>query len=160
MQVQNQNASQVDLRKFAGQFAAGVAVISTSDSNGKGTGVTMTAVLSLSLNPPLFLVSLANNSNTLDAINESGHFCINFLSDQQAEISNVFATKGEDKLKNVDFTHGLTGSPCIIGAVAMESVKSSSGMWPEIIRYSLVVSSEQRYMAGTHLCITAVNMFR
>src|SRR5690606_23518811 len=102
MQVQNQNASQVDLRTFASQFAAGVAVISTSDSNGKGTGVTMTAVLSLSLNPPLFLVSLANNSNTLYAINESGHFCINFLSDQQAEISNVFASKGEDKLKNVN----------------------------------------------------------
>jgi 3-hydroxy-9,10-secoandrosta-1,3,5(10)-triene-9,17-dione monooxygenase reductase component len=133
MQIENQNASQVDLRKFASQFAAGVAVISTSDSNGKGTGVTMTAVLSLSLTPPLFLVSLANNSNTLSAINESGHFCINFLSDQQAEISNVFASKGEDKLKNVDFTHGLTGSPCIIGAVAHGECEV-----------------QERYVAGDH----------
>ncbi|MEE9926398.1 MAG: flavin reductase family protein [Brucella anthropi] len=118
MQDHNQSQQNVDLRKFAAQFAAGVAVISTVDREGRRTGVTMTAVLSLSLNPPLFLVSLNNGSNTLEAITESGHFCINFLSDRQADVSKVFATKGDDKFKDVDFSSGVTGSPCISGAVA------------------------------------------
>lgn len=69
----------------------------------------------------------------LNSINESGHFCINFFSDQQAEISNVFASKGEDKLKNVDFSHGLTGSPRTIGAVAHEECEV-----------------QERYVAGDH----------
>jgi flavin reductase (DIM6/NTAB) family NADH-FMN oxidoreductase RutF len=118
MQVEAQTLPIVDLRKFAGQFAAGVAVITTADAEGKCTGVTMTAVLSLSLNPPLFLVSLDNNSNTLSAIKANGHFCINFLSEQQARISKIFSSKDENKFRDVEFTTGLTGSPCIAGAVA------------------------------------------
>ncbi|AVH45628.1 flavin reductase family protein [Agrobacterium tumefaciens] len=118
MQDQYETEQTVDLRKFAAQFAAGVAVISTVDGQGRQTGVTMTAVLSLSLNPPLFLVSLDNQSNTLAAITDSGHFCINFLSEEQADISKVFASKSDDKFRNVNISTGCTGSPCIDGAVA------------------------------------------
>lgn len=115
---QGVEAKSVDLRQFASQFAAGVAVITTRDQHGNRTGVTMTAVLSLSLSPPLFLVSLANNSNTLSSIAESGHFCINFLSQDQADISRTFASKGENKFAEVAYSTGVTGSPCIHGAVA------------------------------------------
>ncbi|TGV11300.1 flavin reductase [Mesorhizobium sp. M8A.F.Ca.ET.173.01.1.1] len=118
MQCQTQNSPLVDLRRFASQFAAGVVVVSTGDEEGNFTGVTMTAVLSLSLNPPLFLISLDNNSNTLGAINANGHFCINFLSVQQADVSKTFASKSENKFSGVEFTIGVTGSPCITGAVA------------------------------------------
>jgi flavin reductase (DIM6/NTAB) family NADH-FMN oxidoreductase RutF len=108
----------VDLRRFAGQFPTGVAVITTCDTDGKCTGITMSAVTSLSLDPPLFLICLDNKSQTLNAISSSGHFCINFLSDRQAHISKIFATKGEDKFRDVDYTLGVTGSPLIKGVVA------------------------------------------
>ncbi|WP_409233769.1 flavin reductase family protein [Rhizobium sp. WCS2018Hpa-16] len=81
----------IDLRKFASQFAAGVAVISTVNRSHIPVGVTMTAVLSLSLEPPLFLISLDNNSNTLSAVRESGHFCINFLSDRISMPNSVIS---------------------------------------------------------------------
>ena len=44
-----------DLRTFAGQFATGVAVVTTRSPEGELAGVTINAVTSLSLTPPLFL---------------------------------------------------------------------------------------------------------
>ncbi|WP_460146773.1 flavin reductase family protein [Pseudomonas sp. S2_A02] len=118
MQLDNKKTPEVDLRKFAGQFAAGVSVISTADDEGLCAGITMTAVMSLSLTPPLFLVSLDNNSKTLTAILDNGHFCINFLSKDQSTVSQLFSSKSDDKFDNVSFYKGITGSPCLEGALA------------------------------------------
>lgn len=108
----------VDLRKFAGQFPTGVAVITTTGSDGKLHGITMSAVTSLSLAPPLFLICLNNTSNTLMAIKESGHFGINFLSSGQTDVCKVFASKAENKFQDVPHSFGEVGSPLIDGALA------------------------------------------
>lgn len=118
MQLNNKKTPAVDLRKFAGQFASGVSVISTADESGKCVGITMTAVMSLSLTPPLFLVSLDNKSTTLAAIRDNGHFCINFLSKDQSSISQTFSSKSDTKFSDISFSTGVTGSPCIEGALA------------------------------------------
>jgi len=110
--------SPADLRAFAGQFPTGVAVVTTRDGSGRLFGITISAVASLSLAPPLFLVCLDHRSNTLGAILESRHFCINFLSSRQTGISKVFASKAEDKFREIDYTPGVLGSPMIAGAVA------------------------------------------
>lgn len=115
-----------DLRAFAGQFPTGVAVITTSDESGKLFGITISAVTSLSLTPPLFLICLDNHSNTLAAILRSGHFCINFLSARQAATSKVFASKIDDKFKGLDYQVGTLGSPMITGAVAHGECKLES----------------------------------
>jgi flavin reductase len=108
----------VDLRGFAGRFPTGVAVISARNVDGRCTGITMNAVTSLSLDPPLFLICLNSNSKTLEVIERTGHFCINFLSDLQVDISKAFASRSDDKFRNVEYTPGFTGSPLIKGAVA------------------------------------------
>jgi flavin reductase (DIM6/NTAB) family NADH-FMN oxidoreductase RutF len=110
--------STVDLRRFAGRFPTGVAVITTRDDNGKCHGITMSAVTSLSLAPPLFLICLNNTSNTLAAIKRSGHFCINFLAAEQTGVCKIFASKSEEKFQNVEHTIGSIGSPLIDGATA------------------------------------------
>ncbi|TDF62298.1 flavin reductase family protein [Cupriavidus sp. L7L] len=112
------NTNTVDLRRFAGRFPTGVAVITTRDSEGKSHGITMSAVTSLSLAPPLFLICLNNSSNTLGAITLSGHFCINFLASEQTDICKIFASKSEEKFQNVRHTIGAVGSPLIDGALA------------------------------------------
>jgi len=114
----NQIESEVDLRQFAGQFPTGVAVITTADKHGKLHGITMSAVTSLSLSPPLFLICLNNTSNTLTAIKESRHFGINFLSSDQTEVCKIFASKADNKFRNVAHTLGEVGSPLIDGALA------------------------------------------
>jgi flavin reductase (DIM6/NTAB) family NADH-FMN oxidoreductase RutF len=108
----------VDLRRFAGRFPTGVAVITTRDTHGKCHGITMSALTSLSLDPPLFLICLNNTSKTLGAIKSSGRLCINFLSAEQIDVSKTFASKDDDKFREVRHTLGELGSPVIDGAVA------------------------------------------
>ena len=107
-----------DLRSFAGHFATGVAVVTTRSPEGDLAGVTINAVTSLSLTPPLFLICLDHRSNTLGALLASGHFGLHFLSKDQTEVSKVFASKREDKFAEVAHRIGETGSPIIEGVLA------------------------------------------
>ncbi|TPQ37983.1 MULTISPECIES: flavin reductase family protein [Cupriavidus] len=153
----------VDLRGFAGQFPTGVAVITTADNGGKLHGITMSAVTSLSLAPPLFLICLNNTSNTLTAIKESGHFGINFLSSEQTDVCKVFASKAENKFHNVPHTFGEVGSPLIDGALAHGEclVQSTVGEGDHTIVVALLVRTQVRdlkplvYHAGRFTALEA-----
>ena len=83
-------------------WATGVAVVTSRDDSGH-RGATTNALTSLSLDPLLVLVALDHASNTLEAIRNSGRFCINVLAAGQEEIARRFATKasGEEKLAGV-----------------------------------------------------------
>jgi len=104
------------IRQFASCFATGVAVITTRDKAGKLYGLTMNAISSLSLDPPLFLICVDKRSNTLAPMLESRAFAINILAQGQEAISNTFAGKGEDKFANVAHRIGSHGMPLIEGA--------------------------------------------
>lgn len=116
----------VDLRGFASRLPAGVAVISTCDETGWITGTTMTAVMSLSLDPPLFAVSLANDSQTLDVIRKSGVFCINLLAEDQQDVANTCARKADDKFASLKTTDSVTGAPCLSGTAAIAECRLHS----------------------------------
>ena len=88
-------------RRVAGHLASGVAVVTAVDSQGDLHGLTLTSVTSLSLPPPLFLACLADSSETLGAVLESGGFCINYLAQSQRDISDIFATKSRAKFSTV-----------------------------------------------------------
>lgn len=107
-----------DLRTFAGQFATGVAVVTTRSPEGDFSGITINAVTSLSLTPPLFLICLDHKSNTLGALLASGRFALHFLAKGQERISGVFASKSGDKFAQVDYSIGENGSPIIEGTLA------------------------------------------
>lgn len=112
-----------DIRTFAGNFATGVAVVTTRSAHGRCYGLTMNAVTSLSLNPPLLLICLDNESSTLRALEESNHFCLHFLAADQQPISNLFSTKAEDKFASLPYTIGEFGSPVLSGVVAASECK-------------------------------------
>ena len=106
------------LRRLMTSWATGVAVITSRDGSGP-RGATTNALTSLSLDPLLVLVALEHASNTLEAVRNSGRFCINVLAADQEEIARRFATKasGEEKLAGVP--HELVdGVPVLGGAVA------------------------------------------
>ena len=107
-----------DLRAFAGNFATGVAVVTTRSPEGDLSGITINAVTSLSLTPPLFLICLDHKSKTLGSLMASGHFGLHFLARGQTAISNVFASKNPDKFSQVDYALGENGSPIIEGVLA------------------------------------------
>jgi flavin reductase (DIM6/NTAB) family NADH-FMN oxidoreductase RutF len=86
--------------------------------SGEFRGLVVNSVTALSLEPPLYLVCLDRNSNTWQAIVESGVFSINFLSDRQIDISRRFASKTPDKFAGMDVVCGKHGAPLIDGALA------------------------------------------
>jgi flavin reductase (DIM6/NTAB) family NADH-FMN oxidoreductase RutF len=66
-------------------------------------GSTVSAFASLSLNPPMVLVSLDLGSDLLRHIRASGAFGLNVLHDGQAALAASFARKGDDKFDGVNW---------------------------------------------------------
>ena len=104
-----------DFRKACGLWATGVSIVTTRDTDGKGYGLTMNAVTSLSLDPPLFIVCVDNKSDTLEPIKRSRAFAINVLASAQQDLSNAFAKKNPDKFAGVPHESGVTGAPLLTG---------------------------------------------
>jgi flavin reductase (DIM6/NTAB) family NADH-FMN oxidoreductase RutF len=97
-------------------FASGVTVV-TTEHEGKPYGLTVASFASLSLHPPLVVVCLERSVRSHDAIAASGKFGVNILSDKQADVSNRFASKSDDKFFGFDIRSGQTGLPLIPGAI-------------------------------------------
>lgn len=106
------------MRDFAGHFATGVGVITASTPSGKPVGLTMNAITSLSMEPPLYLVCLDERSNTLQAVLATKAFGINFLSDDQQALCARFATRADDKFADIAWHKGHLDVPLLDGALA------------------------------------------
>ena len=106
-----------EFRRASGLWATGVSIVTTVDADGKAYGLTMNAVTSLSLNPPMFIVCVDNHSDTLAPMRDSRVFCINVLASTQQELSNRFAKKGDDKFNGIPHACGATGAPLLDGAL-------------------------------------------
>ena len=104
------------LRAALGTFATGVTVVTTMDADGTAHGFTANSFTSVSLSPPLVLVCPARTSKSLVAMQASGVFAVNVLSEEQRTTSNLFASKTDDKFANLDWTAGTTGAPLLAGS--------------------------------------------
>lgn len=108
----------IDTRQFRnalGRFASGVTVL-TAEYEEKTHGMTANAFVSVSLDPPLILVSLDNRSNMHRILPHVRRFGISVLAEDQDAVSNHFAgrTVPELHIRHV-YRKGL---PLIGGAVA------------------------------------------
>ena len=108
-----------EMRDVMGHFATGVSVITARDGEDAPVGTTANAISSVSLDPPLLLACLAESSETLAAIRESGRFAVNVLAAHQREHSDRFAARGEaSKAHEVGFEDHPLGVPVLPGALA------------------------------------------
>ncbi|PRI11193.1 flavin reductase [Leucobacter massiliensis] len=92
-------------RTVVGHFASGVTVITTADGE-RSYGTTVSAVSSLSAEPPMMLICLNRSSATHDAVSRAGRYAINILTSRQGELARAFARKGDDKFAG--FGHHLS----------------------------------------------------
>lgn len=106
------------LRTAFGSFMTGVTVVTLLDAQGRPLGFTANSFASVSLDPPLLLVCLANTSSNYEAFAKTQKFAINILSQSQVEVSNTFARPGDDRFANVDWQVGPHGSPVLAGVSA------------------------------------------
>ncbi|MFE2998757.1 flavin reductase family protein [Nocardia sp. NPDC059246] len=66
-------------------------------------GTTVSAFASLSMDPPMVLVSLDNRSDLLMLVRETGRFGLNILATNQVACATAFARKGPDKFVGIDW---------------------------------------------------------
>lgn len=104
-----------ELRRVMGHFATGVTVITTKDKDGTPQGLTANAFMSLSLNPPLILISVDKAATCYACFEPQNGFTVNFLSEAQEEISRRFATKGVDKFAGLQWKEGNNGAAILDG---------------------------------------------
>lgn len=106
-------------RKALGCFATGVTVVTTvNPDDNSPVGVTVSAFSSLSLEPPLVLFCLGNQTSSLAAYKNSGRFVINMLAENQRDLSIRFAGRSEDKWAGVVSEAGAGGVPVLSGCIA------------------------------------------
>lgn len=102
-------------RATMGCFATGVTVISTTIA-GQVHGMTANAFLSVSLDPPLILVSLGQRTHMHTLLKHGDLFGVSVLAADQVGLSNHFAgRRGSDVLINWEWESGV---PLLGGAVA------------------------------------------
>lgn len=106
------------LRRAFGTFATGVTITTARDVAGAPVGFTANSFTSVSLDPPLLMVCLAETASSFPVFRDAGFFAVNVLGEEQREASTRFATKGADKFSAVRWRPGGTGAPLIEGSVA------------------------------------------
>ena len=82
------------------QLAAAVTVVTTGTAE-RPHGTTVSAFMSLSLEPPMVLVSLDQRSSLLAQLAVGAPIGINVLSTEQGELARRFATRGVDRFSGV-----------------------------------------------------------
>ncbi|WP_370414071.1 flavin reductase family protein [Streptomyces fradiae] len=140
-----EGVSNDEFKAAMSRLAAGVVLVTAHDPDdgphGEDVGMTATAFLSVSLDPPLVLVSLRNDSRMDDLLADVPVWAVSLLSESQRHVAGRFAMKGRvsDRLLFADlpYTRGEHSSaPLIGGALA-----------------TLECRTESRVVAGDHTLV-------
>jgi flavin reductase (DIM6/NTAB) family NADH-FMN oxidoreductase RutF len=107
-----------ELRQVMGHFATGVTIITTLNKNGQLHGLTANAFTSVSLEPPLLLISVDKKAESWPAFEESKVFTVNILGENQEALSRKFAVSGGNKFEGVAYRIGANGAPILDGVLS------------------------------------------
>ncbi|MCM2426974.1 flavin reductase family protein [Streptomyces sp. RKAG337] len=134
-----------DFRAAMARLAAGVVLVTAHDPEdgprGEDVGMTATAFLSVSLEPPMVLVSVRTDSRMDDLLERQPLWAASVLSESQRHIAGRFAMRGRisDRLlfEDVAYYRGArSGAPILGGALSV-----------------LECETEQRITAGDHTLV-------
>ena len=115
-------ASSGDFRGAMRQLTGGVSVITAG--RGKDiSGMTVTSVSSLSLDPPTLIVSVNRSASSWPLLQRYGAFGVNILASDQIDIAERFAgkdgLKGAARFAGAEWTTRASGVPLLVGALAV-----------------------------------------
>ncbi len=99
-------------------LAGGVVIVTTSADDGRASGMTATAVCSVSVDPPLVMACMRQGAATHRAVEVSGVFALNLLPARAEGLARRFASNRRDKFDGVSTTAGATGAPILVDALA------------------------------------------
>lgn len=126
------NFDQALLRQAFGAFPSGVTAF-CGLINGTPEGMAASSFTSVSLDPPLVSVCVANTSATWPKLAELEHLGLSVLADEHTTVARSLASKNGDRFANVDWTSTDTGAVFVHG----------STLWLECVPF-------KRIEAGDH----------
>ncbi|MFD8210908.1 flavin reductase family protein [Streptomyces sp. NPDC059695] len=130
-----EGVSNDEFRAAMSRLAAGVVLVTAHDPDdgprGEDVGMTATAFMSVSLDPPLVLVSLRNGSRMDDLLTDVPVWAVSVLAEDQRHVAGRFAMKNRvsDRLLFADlpYTRGEeSGAPLMAGALSVLECRTES----------------------------------
>lgn len=104
------------------QLATTVNVVTTAGPAGK-SGLTVSAMSSVTADPPTLLICINEQNSLADEIGVNGKFCVNVLKKEHALISEIFAGRAEQSqeqhLASEDWEKGPGDLPCLKDALVV-----------------------------------------
>jgi 3-hydroxy-9,10-secoandrosta-1,3,5(10)-triene-9,17-dione monooxygenase reductase component len=108
-------------RQVMGKFITGVTVVTTL-ADERPQGITVSALSTVSLDPPLLMVALDRRRFLTPMLRAHARYAVNILSEGQQAISDCFAhaavKPGREDFCGAPWHPGTTGLPLIDGAMA------------------------------------------
>jgi flavin reductase (DIM6/NTAB) family NADH-FMN oxidoreductase RutF len=115
----------VALRRTLGMFATGVTVI-TALKEDQVHGMTANAFMSVSLEPPLVLISVDRRTKMCALLHEGMHYGVSVLCESQASLSDRFAGRESDAEPRFLITRD---TPLVEGALAHFVARVERSYW-------------------------------
>jgi flavin reductase (DIM6/NTAB) family NADH-FMN oxidoreductase RutF len=106
-----------DLWRAVARFAEGVTIVAACSRTGEPRGMTVSAFLFVSFEPPLILISLADTVPTLATVLQRRAFGISILRVDQQHLSDRFAGEEEGRFDDVPYQAGPSGAVTLTGAI-------------------------------------------
>jgi flavin reductase (DIM6/NTAB) family NADH-FMN oxidoreductase RutF len=103
-------ASGTELRTAFGTRPEPVCAITSCDEYGDRIGLTATAVTSVSLDPPMLLICVANKALLATSLRARMPFVVHFLTAEQEDVARRLASPIEDKFRGVSHRMSSTGA--------------------------------------------------
>ncbi len=104
-----------------GHFVTGVTVVTAFEGD-QPFGITVNALSSVSLTPPLVMVALDRRRFLTPIVRVSNRYAVNILAEDQQALSDCFAgadvEPGRDRFCGASWHPGQTGLPLLDGAIA------------------------------------------
>ena len=101
------------------QWVSGVTVVTMQDGESQH-GLTVSGFISISPEPPLVLISIGQELTSDTLLQANGAFAVNFLRDDQTELSDRFAGRLGviDRFEGLSFNTAATGAPILEDCLA------------------------------------------
>jgi flavin reductase (DIM6/NTAB) family NADH-FMN oxidoreductase RutF len=139
----------VAFRRTLGMFATGVTII-TTQAGDQVHGMTANAFMSVSLRPPLVLISVDKRAKMNALLREGVRFGVNVLAEDQRALSDHFAGRPGDQPSEARFT-AVHDTPLIDGALAHLVARAERSYWGGDHSLFLGHVEYARYGTGTPL---------
>jgi flavin reductase (DIM6/NTAB) family NADH-FMN oxidoreductase RutF len=139
----------IALRRTLGMFATGVTVVTTLEGE-QVHGLTVNAFMSVSLEPPLVLVSIERRTRLCGLLGEGRSYGVSVLRESQSGLSDYFAHRADEGVPEPRFDL-IHDTPLVEGALAHFVATISRCYWGGDHSLFLGRVEYARYGEGTPL---------